>query len=323
MKKGFLKLNLQHFAEVAPQTFNPDNVMMHEVKEGELLNDFNEPILLDVLENSKIMQLGVYQDMNGKSEKEFSYWADKPGAYWVGEGQKIKTTKPSLVHAKMRSHKLGVIVVASREYLKYTYSRFFEAMKPQISEQFYKKFDEAGLLNVDNPFVQSVAQSVATSNNIVTGPINEDNVLKLEDVLLEHDVEANAIISKRQNRTALRGIRNEVTKESLYDRSSNTLDGLPIVDLKSDSLKKGELYAGDFDKMFYGIPYNMSYKISEEGQLSTVQNADGTPVNLFEQELIALRVTMDVAFHIADDNAFAKLDATGVSAESSDDPEEV
>ncbi|MCO6273967.1 phage major capsid protein, partial [Staphylococcus epidermidis] len=31
--------------------------------------------------------------------------------------------------------------------------------------------------------------------------------------------------------------------------------------------------------------------------------------NLFEQELIALRVTMDVAFHIADDKAFAKLTA--------------
>lgn len=302
-------------SDMKPQTFNPDHVMMHEVKEGELLNDFNQPILLDVLENSKIMQLGKFQDMAGKSEKEFTYWADKPGAYWVGEGQKIRTTKPSLVSAKMRSHKLGVIVVASREFLNYTYAQFFDAMKPQIAEQFYKKFDEAGLLNIDNPFTQSVAQSVTSSGNLVTGPINEDNVLKLEDVLLEHDVEANAIVSKRQNRTALRQIRNEITQESIYDRSANTLDGLPVVDLKSDELKKGELYAGDFDKMFYGIPYNMSYKISEDGQLSTVQNQDGSPVNLFEQELIALRVTMDVAFHIADDKAFAKLDATGSTTE--------
>lgn len=294
-------------ADVKPQVFNPDHVMMHEHKEGELLNEFNQPILLDVLQNSKIMQLGKYEDMNGKSEKEFTYWADKPGAYWVGEGQKIKTTKPSLVSAKMRSHKLGVIVVASREFLNYTYSQFFEAMKPQIAEQFYKKFDEAGLLNVDNPFTQSVAQSVETSGNKVTGEINLDNVLKLEDKLLEHDVEANAFLSKTQNRTALRGVRDENTNESYYDRSSNSLDGLPVVDLKSDEIKKGDLYAGDFNKMFYGIPYNMSYKISEDGQLSTVQNEDGSPVNLFEQELIALRVTMDVAFHIADDNAFAKL----------------
>lgn len=296
-------------ADVKPQVFNPDHVMMHEHKEGELLNDFNQPILLDILQNSKIMQLGKYEDMNGKSEKEFTYWADKPGAYWVGEGQKIRITKPSLVSAKMRSHKLGVIVVASREFLNYTYSQFFEAMKPQIAEQFYKKFDEAGLLNVDNPFAQSVEQSVKTSGNTVNGEINLDNVLKLEDKLLEHDVEANAFLSKTQNRTALRGVRDENTNESYYDRSSNTLDGLPVVDLKSDEIKKGDLYAGDFNKMFYGIPYNMSYKISEDGQLSTVQNKDGSPVNLFEQELIALRVTMDVAFHIADDNAFAKLTA--------------
>lgn len=296
-------------ADVKPQTFNPDHVMMHEHKEGELLNDFNEPILLDVLQNSKIMQLGQYQDMAGKSEKKFTFWADKPGAYWVGEGQKIKTSKPSLVEAKMRSHKLGVIIVASREFLNYTYSRFFEAMKPQIAEQFYKKFDEAGLLNYDNPFGKSVAQSVATSGNVVKGDINLDNVLALEDVLLEHNVEPNAFLSKTQNRTALRGVENKVTKEKYYDRTSNTLDSLPVVDLKSEQFKKGELFAGDFNKMFYGIPYNMSYQISEDGQLSTVQNADGSPVNLFEQELIALRVTMDVAFHIADDNAFAKLEA--------------
>ena len=294
-------------ADVKPQVFNPDHVMMHEHKEGELLNDFNQPILLDILQNSKIMQLGKYEDMGGKSEKEFTYWADKPGAYWVGEGRKIQTTKPSLISAKMRSHKLGVIVVASREFLNYTYSQFFEAMKPQIAEQFYKKFDEAGLLNVDNPFAQSVEQSVTTAGNVVNGPITLENVLDLEDKLLEHDVEANAFVSKIQNRTALRGVRDENTNESYYDRSSNTLDGLPVVDLKSDEIKKGDLYAGDFNKMFYGIPYNMSYKISEDGQLSTVQNEDGSPVNLFEQELIALRVTMDVAFHIADDNAFAKL----------------
>lgn len=32
-------------ADVKPQVFNPDHVMMHEHKEGELLNEFNQPIL--------------------------------------------------------------------------------------------------------------------------------------------------------------------------------------------------------------------------------------------------------------------------------------
>ena len=56
-------------ADVKRQDFNPDNVMMHEMKDGTLLNDFNEPIMLEVLQNSKVMQLGRVQDMGGKSEK--------------------------------------------------------------------------------------------------------------------------------------------------------------------------------------------------------------------------------------------------------------
>ncbi|PVV93257.1 phage major capsid protein, partial [Staphylococcus aureus] len=49
-----LKLNLQHFASnnVKPQVFNPDNVMMHEKKDGTLMNEFTTPILQEVMENS-------------------------------------------------------------------------------------------------------------------------------------------------------------------------------------------------------------------------------------------------------------------------------
>jgi len=78
-----------------------------------------------------------------------------------------------------------------------------------------------------------------------------------------------------------------------------------VVDLKA--LEKGNLYAGDFDYMYYGVPFGMTYKISEEAQLSTLTNEDGTPVNLFEQELVALRATMDIAFMIVKDGAFAKI----------------
>lgn len=94
--------------------------------------------------------------------------------------------------------------------------------------------------------------------------------------------------------------------ELAYDRNNNTINGLPVVDFAS--LPKGELFAGDFDYMRYGIPYNINFKISEEAQLSTIKNEDGSPVNLFEQELFALRATMDVAFMIIKDEAFAKIE---------------
>lgn len=299
------EMKLQLFA----QTWDPDNVTVFEHKDGTIPDKYNELILKDVMEGSKVMQLAKYEEMDSE-EKNFEYFAKGPGAYWVGEGEKIKTSKPQWLTAKMVAKKLGVIVPCSRELLSYKVSDFFEKMKPKIAEAFYKKFDDAVILNADNPFPQSLEESVMESGNSISTGLTYDNILALEDILSDGDFDVNAFISTKKNRSTLRNVQkieNGVVVETLYDRANNTLDGYPVVDLKS--LEKGTLYAGDFDYMYYGIPYGMSYKISEEAQLSTLTNEDGTPVNLFEQELVALRVTMDVAFMIVKDTAFAKLES--------------
>ena len=299
------KMKLQLFA----QSWNPDDVTVFEHKDGTIPDKYNELILKDVMEGSKVMQLAKYEEMDSK-EKKFEYFAKGPGAYWVGEGQKIKTSKPQWLNAKMVAKKLGVIVPCSRELLHYKVSDFFDKMKPKIAEAFYKKFDEAVIMNLDNPFPQSLEESIMESGNSISTGLTYDNILALEDILSDEDFDTNAFISTKKNRSTLRNVQkieNGVVVETLYDRANNTLDGYPVVDLKS--LEKGTLYAGDFDYMYYGIPYGMSYKVSEEAQLSTLTNEDGTPVNLFEQELVALRVTMDVAFMIVKDNAFAKLES--------------
>lgn len=299
------KLDLQLFA---PE-INPDNVAMYEKKDGTIPEKYNTLILKDVMENSKVMQLAKYEEMDSK-EKEFEYFAKGPGAYWVGEGEKIKTSKAQWLKVKMVAKKLAVIIPCSREYLHYKMSDFFEIMKPKIAEAFYKKFDEAAILNMDNPFSQSVEQSVETAGNEINGDLTYDNVLSLEDLLTDEDYNVNAFISTKRNRSTLRNARkieNGVVIESIYDRSNNTLDGMPVADLKS--LDRGTLYAGDFDYMYYGIPFGMDYKLDESAQLSTLTNPDGTPINLFEQELVALRATMDVGFMIVKDAAFSKLTA--------------
>ncbi|WP_077301595.1 phage major capsid protein [Virgibacillus pantothenticus] len=303
-KQQPLKMHLQFFA----QTFSPDNVMVYEAKDGTIPDKYNELILNDVMQNSKIMQLGVYEEMSEK-EKKFSYFAEGPGAYWINETEKIQTSKATWLEVTMRAHKLGVVLPVSREYLHYKMANFFEVMRPKIAEAFYKKFDEAGILNVNNPFSQSVEQSAEKAGSVVTGNITYDNILSVQDKLNDHDEEPNAWISKTQNHTALR----EATKkengvlQSLYDRGNKTIDGITTVNLKSKNMEKGTLYAGNFDHLRYGIPFNINYKISEEAQLSTITNEDGSPINLFEQEMVALRATMDVGLMIIKDGSFAKL----------------
>lgn len=294
------------------QEFTPDNVMLYQQPDGSIPDDYNELIMQDVIQNSRVMQLGVYEEMTGQ-EKKFDYYANGIGAYWVDEGEKIRTTKPQLLSVTMRAKKLGVILVASREYLNYRLPQFFNIIRPRMAEAFYKKFDEAAILNNDNPFNQSIQGSIEETGKIVEGGITYDNILRLEDVLLEDDVEPNGFISKAQNATLLRQavIRENGVSESLYDRQTGTIDGLPSVNLKSGNMERGELFAGDFNALRYGIPYNISYRISEDAQLSTIENPDGTPVNLYEQELIAIRATMDVGLMIVRDEAFAKIVPTG------------
>nr|DAW58481.1 MAG TPA: Major capsid protein [Caudoviricetes sp.] len=291
------------------QTFNPDKVLVSEKKNGTFTKKMTDIIMKDVAENSVVMQLGQYHEMDGLQEKTVYVQTDGVSAYWVNETEKIKTDKPEVVPVTLKAHKLGIILVASREALNYTWEKFFEDMKPQIVEAFHTKIDEAGLLGHETPFANSVAKSAKDSSQVVVGPINYENLLKLEDKLYEADINPNAFVSKIQNRSALRESR-DGDKKTIFDKANNTIDGITTVDLKSKQFKKGDLLAGDFNSLIYGVPYNINFKISEEGQISTMKNQDGTPINLFEQEMVAVRVTMDIAVMVTKANAFARLTAS-------------
>ena len=291
------------------QTFNPDKVLVSEKKDGTFTKKMTDIIMKDVAENSVVMQLGQYHEMDGLQEKTVYVQTDGVSAYWVNETERIKTDKPEVVPVSLKAHKLGIILVASREALNYTWQKFFEDMKPQIVEAFHTKIDEAGLLGHETPFANSVAKSAKDSSHVIVGPINYENLLKLEDALYEADVNPNAFVSKVQNRSALRESR-DGDKKTIYDKATNTIDGITTVDLKSKQFKKGDLLTGDFNSLIYGVPYNINFKISEEGQISTMKNSDGTPINLFEQEMVAIRVTMDIAVMVTKANAFAKLTAS-------------
>src|SRR5690606_13285458 len=241
------------------------------------------------------------------------------GAYWVGEGEVIQTSKPQWLTATMEAKKLGVIIPVSREFLQYTVTNFFNEVRPLIAEAFYKKFDEATILGVDNPFTQSIQGSIETAEHVVNGDINGDTFFELTDLINDSGFDVNAFVSKKNNRSLLRRIVDGFKQEDgtitdpvrLYNRSNNTLDSSPVVDIDSTHMKKGELFGGNFDYVRYGIPYNLNYSISEEAQLSSIVDENGDPINLWERELMAIRATMDIGFMVLKDDAFAKIEPGG------------
>lgn len=284
--------------------FNPDNVLVQDAMTGEIPSEQGTLVVKEVMTNSVMMQLAQFEEMS-KQKKVFQYLAEGVGAYWVGEGEVIQTSKPQWLSAEMVAKKLAVIVPVSREFLTYSVTQFFEEVRPLIAEAFYKKFDAATILNVDNPFAQSIEESVVAAGTVVNGAINSENIDAAIGHIEDADLEPNAWISKRSNNSALRTVV-DAQGNPLYDRAAGSLDGSPLIYLPD--LTKGNLYTGDFNKVRYGVPFNLNYKISEDAQLSSIVDENNKPINLFERELVAIRATMDVAFMVLRDDAFAKIE---------------
>ncbi|EIL83113.1 phage major capsid protein [Bacillus altitudinis] len=299
-------------------------VMLQDAKTGAVPKETGTLVLKDFMTQSAVTQLAQYEEMT-KPEKEFTYLASGPGAYWVGEGERIKTDGATWLKAEMVSKKLGVIIPVSKEFLRYSVPDFFAEMQPAIAEAFAIKFDQAALFGIGSPFGTgvSVMERIESKGNKIEldslgGLYDELNAVMA--LLEEADKDANGFTTTRRFKQKLRGAKDEnglpIFNDPKGGATSDAL-GLPIgyVDSKSWKYDKASLFAGDWSMARYGIPQGMEYKISEDATLEGTLDKDGKPISLFEQDLVALRVTQQVGFMTLNDDAFAAITPKGAAGE--------
>lgn len=310
-KKQWLKLNIQHFAT---PVFNPDNVLISDFKTGSVPTEHASGIVQNTMHGSAVMKLAKYEEMK-TMKKKFQFYGEGLGAYWVSEGEKIKTSKPTLIEAEIEAKKLGVIVVASKEFLKWTMTNFFNEMKPQIAEAFAKKFDAATLWGTDSPYaagqsvwadIQASGNSLALDSADVHGSLNS-----LMAFVEDEDGDIDGFVTKKGNKKIFRGAV-DTNGRPLFSEASGTPNNLlgeavSYVPKGAWDDTKAVVVAGDWDYARYGILQDIEYAISTEGVIDTILNPDGTPVNLFTQDLLALRATMHVGFMRLKEGNFAAL----------------
>ncbi|MGF7533634.1 phage major capsid protein [Bacillus mexicanus] len=297
-------------------TFDPNNALMQDAVNGKVPTEQGTLVLKEFMTQSAVTKLAKYEEMT-KPEKEFTYLASGPGAYWVGEGERIKTSKAQWLTAKMISKKLGVIIPVSKEFLRYTIADFFTQMRPAIAEAFAIKFDQAALFGVDSPFGQgvSVFEKIKESGNTVA--LNSlgnlyDELNGVMALVEDADKDVNGFTTTRRFRQKLRGTKDGNGLPIFNDATDGATQqalGLPIgyVDSKSWDYEKAALLAADWNYTRYGIPQGMEYKVSEDATLTTIVDADGNPINLYERDMVALRVTQQVGFMTLTDDAFAAI----------------
>lgn len=308
--KNLLKINIQQFA------FNPSNVLLQDAVTGSVPKEQGTLVLKEFMTQSAVTKLAKYESMT-KPTKEFTYLASGPGAYWVGEGEKIQTSKATWLTATMTSKKLGVILPVSKEFLRYSVADFFAQMRPAIAEAFAIKFDQAALFGVNSPF--GAGKSVFERAQAAGNTLAHDDAGQLYDELNnlialveDGDKDVNGFTTIRKFRKNLRGSKDGNGLPIFNDANSGAAAqvlGQPVgyVDAKSWDYTKALLLGADWNMARYGIPQGMEYKISEDATLTTVLGEDGEPINLFERDMFALRVTQQVGFMTLQDESFAAL----------------
>lgn len=279
-------------------------------------------IMKDVARGSSILRLSKVSEMQSDTKK-VPVMTEGPGAYWVGEGERIQTSKAGWIYPELKAKKLAVIIPVTKEKLNDTTIAVFNELREPIAEAFYKAIDAAGIFGTNSPFERNIMKCVEKTGNKVELGTNgvgkldldvSDAMSKMEDA--GYDV--NGFVSKIGIKGSLRKLRDANGNQLFVDGvNGKELYSQPIEFSRNGAWdkSKAELIGADWDKSLVGIRDTLEYEILKEATLEGTVDADGKPISLAEQDMIAIKATMRLAYLPIKDEAFCAVVPEGALGE--------
>lgn len=274
--------------------------------------DQAKDIMTDVARGSSIIKLSKVTEMTTETKK-FPVLVEGPGAYWTGEGERIKTSKAGWIFPELVAKKLAVIIPVTKEKLNDTTIDVFNELKGPIAEAFYQAIDAAGFFGINSPFTSNIMKSVNTTGNKIVLGTGETLDLDVSDAMAlveEAGYDVNGFAARIGVKNALRKLR-DGNGNQLYVENTNTreLYAQPIEFSRNNTWDKtkAELFGADWDKSLVGIREGIEYEILKEATLQDTLWTDGKPLSLAEQDMIAIKATMRLAYLVIKDEAFCAV----------------
>ncbi|MBE6064696.1 phage major capsid protein [Clostridium cochlearium] len=278
-----------------------EDVILSQQLDGLIPEDISKEIINNIMQGSIAMKYGNVEPMKTPT-KTIPVVIDVPGATWVGEGEKIKVGKPSILPVNLKAKKIGIILTASREVLNDSVVNVFQDLKDAIAESFYSTIDRTIFTGDEkNPFPKTI-YDVAVKNGITaTDKLNidiSDTMGKVE----EKGYSPTTVISAPAVKTQLRNLTTSTGEQLIKD--VNSLYNVPAEYTTHFDNTKTPLMVGDFNYLRMGILQDISYDVLRE---SNLELENGTQISLGQQDLLGLRITMRVASLILKDDAFSLI----------------
>jgi len=272
--------------------------------------DVSNEILAKAQENSAVMKLARQIALPGRGAAIQVITSD-PEASWVGETASKPVSNPGLSTKIMRGYKLAVIVPFSNEFRRDA-AALYDALIERLPAALGKKFDDTVFHGTApgsdfDTFAGVTAQSLAS--DVYQGLVAADTDIAL------HGGVVNGYVISAQGRGILLGATDD-NKRPLF--INNVSEGaVPVIlgartELSKAAFKSGSPsvvgYAGDWSQALYGIVEGVKIDYSSD---ATLVDGDNNTINLFQQNMFAVRAEIEVGFR-ADTAMFNALTATGV-----------
>ncbi len=265
-------------------------------------------IIKAVTRGSSILRMSKVEPMTS-DKKKFNVMTDGVGAYWVGEGERIKTSKATWIHPVITAKKLAVIIPITKEKLNDSTINVFAELKENIAEAFYKAIDSACLFGTNSPFSTNIMKSITDHKMIVTDNKNIDIAMSDAMAMVEengHD--PGGFIGRVGVKNLLRKLRdNNGAPAYVNGTTGSELYGRPIEFVRNGAWdnEQADVITGEWEYSIVGIREGISYEILREATLQGTLDTDGKPLSLAEQDMVAIKATMRLGYLVVKDDAFA------------------
>jgi HK97 family phage major capsid protein len=282
--------------------------------------EYTDEILQKTTEMSAVLRLGRRLRDMPTSTRTMPVVSALPTAYFVDGATGLKqTTEVNWANVTLTAEELAVIVPVPQSAFDDSAYPIWDQIKPLIEEAAGLAIDQAILYGTNIPASWTVSLgahagivalslahgstiSLAACADMYDALLTENGTL----TLLEQDgFIATGHIAHTSVRGLLRGTR-DVNGQPIFHSGTNVgsqfatgeLDGVPILYPLNGSIAAATslVISGQWNQLVYAMRQDVSWTIANQ---AIIQDAGGNIIyNLFQQDLVALRLVMRLAFAI-------------------------
>jgi HK97 family phage major capsid protein len=281
--------------------------------------DVQREILQSVPEASFSLSTFRRAPMMSRKQQRQPVMSTFPTAYWVNGDTGLKqTTEQQWGNKYLNAEELAVIVPVPQAVIDDADYDIWGEVRPRIVESMGQAIDAAVLFGDSKPsaWPNDILAGATAASHTVTAATGVDYAADVSDAmaLVEADgFDVNGFVAATTIKARLRGLREATTNALLFQPTlqagtPSTLYGENIAFPRNGSwdVAQAEMLMGDWTQAIMAIREDITSTLLTEAAI--FDDAGNLIYNLPQQDMVALRVVMRVAFQVA--NPLTRLNTT-------------